>query len=637
MSLPKVQQKAIDRLRDVSITIVERRELLKDAASKGWAAVLRAAIEGRDAGDLEVALHRLLRLASEAGRDHVETVKILISAGADPNGKGILEHCGIKSLPVLVAAGGDVDATTAKSPLLTSIASRTKEDKALALIAASANVNQTDEDGQTPLMLAAEYGRTKVFDALIEAGADEVAVDNAGRSVMRHAMESLAFATHATNSDRKGCQRIVRRLRELLPAQPEDILLVDIVTDDANALVKKLGSGLDPNTKITGDIGNAGKVWSHFFDLEGPPKSIKDAAQKALQRVQSDGFNNLPDRCTSDGATLLMWAVLSRSVKCVKALIDAGAAPDTEGIYGATARKLANDIRVHAKIRDLINKDPRSNCSEEVHNDHRTDRLNIVPGDVRIFLARFLESFESLKNSYVDDASISSNPNICGHLAVQTWEIVSVYHVIEEPHGSLREWCASCLEYSKRFFFGDWRTEYQPPDDLTTNASLHLRTELKWVEPFSVGLAAAAMMQDWGSVEQLCQYPDTDCYRPYLDRQVPDTYDWVFWVMFSQRIRGNESWTELIPQIAEENGGRTKLLLEIDQAIRESNDRELTKAIGKLIRLHRTRVISREYAPNPAWILSPHATFLIEYARRCNISLTCKPAWRDFIGEITSR
>lgn len=636
MSLPKVQQKAIDRLRDGSMTIVERRELLKDAASKGWAPVLRAAIKEQEPDDLEVTLHRLLRLASEAGRDHVETVKVLISAGADPNGKDILEHCGIKSLPVLVAAGGNVDGTTGKSPLLTSIARRTKEDKALALIAAGANVNQADQDGQTPLMLAAEYGRTKVFDALLAEGADEFAVDNAGRSAMRHAMESLAFAPHATNSDRKGCQRIIRRLREDLPTQPEDILLVDIALDDAQALKKKLATGLEPDAMIAGDIGSAGKAWSQFFVADDRPQNTKDALRKGVKRALSGDFDKQPAPGKYQGATLLMWAVLSRSLKCVKTLVESEANPDSEGIYGITARKLANDIPVHARIRALFDNGSHSDDTAKVATDRRTERLDIVPDEAKSFLDRSLQSFESLRDKFSSNPSICNNPSVCGSLTVDAWEFVSICHVLDARHESLREWCVSCIEYSKRFFFGDWRTEYRPPDGSTSNANLYLRAELEWVEPFSVGLAAAAMMHDWDSVEQLCQYPDVDCCRPYLDRQVPDTYDWIYWVMFSQRVRGNESWTEAIPQIAEENGGRTKVLLEIDQAIREANDSELTKAIGKLIRFHRSRVISRKYAPNPAWILSPHATFLIEYARHCDVSLSCKPAWQNFVGDIAS-
>ena len=51
-----------------------------------------------------------------------------------------------------------------------------------ALLAAGAEVNAVDKDGDTPLHLASRYGREVVVGALLAAGAEVNAVDNNGKT-----------------------------------------------------------------------------------------------------------------------------------------------------------------------------------------------------------------------------------------------------------------------------------------------------------------------------------------------------------------------------------------------------------------------------------------------------------------------
>lgn len=50
------------------------------------------------------------------------------------------------------------------------------------LVKAGAELNITDENGQTPLMMAAKHGQTQIMDVLISAGADKEMKDKAGRT-----------------------------------------------------------------------------------------------------------------------------------------------------------------------------------------------------------------------------------------------------------------------------------------------------------------------------------------------------------------------------------------------------------------------------------------------------------------------
>ena len=55
------------------------------------------------------------------------------------------------------------------------------------LLAAGANVNAFDEDGETALMMAAEEGRADVVQALIAGGANVNMMDHEGRTALQHA------------------------------------------------------------------------------------------------------------------------------------------------------------------------------------------------------------------------------------------------------------------------------------------------------------------------------------------------------------------------------------------------------------------------------------------------------------------
>ena len=55
------------------------------------------------------------------------------------------------------------------------------------LLAAGCSVDLPTNDGETPLMCAAEFNHAGTVKLLLEAGADKALVDNKGRTALCHA------------------------------------------------------------------------------------------------------------------------------------------------------------------------------------------------------------------------------------------------------------------------------------------------------------------------------------------------------------------------------------------------------------------------------------------------------------------
>lgn len=344
-----IEKKLIARVRSGAYSSRELAELICEASAKGWLAVVRELVDlGVDPNGRRHGLSALT-LASQMGRDHLEVLQLLLNAGADPHDPDAIVKCGVQSLPILLAAGAEIDGENGgDSPLLVAIVQRTKQDKALALIESGANPNIADKAGKTALMYAAAKGRDRVFDALLNAGADLYSVDVTGRTALRYALETLCSATAATDMVKRAAKRIVGKIRDELPAQPEDVVLLDIVLGEHVSLSYRLKQGLDANLTISGSIGFLGisldTVCEKLEELGGTA-SVLDV----LSIVSPSSADSI-----AGGSTLLMWAVASRQHKCIETLLAYGADPERMNADGVSAFTLSNSPGFDSQTRKLI-------------------------------------------------------------------------------------------------------------------------------------------------------------------------------------------------------------------------------------------------------------------------------------------
>jgi hypothetical protein len=257
----------------------------------------------------------------------LEVVELLLNAGANAREPGALAHAAPGTVPLLIAAGADVNGTSASDrPLIRAIASRDKDDKALLLLKAGADPDLPDENGRTPLVCAATKGQYRVFERLLAAGAETMVVDPTGRSVLRLAAESaIGMNTAFAEQRRRDCRRILRKLRSLPPAQPEDAVIAPIVLGDVSELRRQLKSGLKTDARIPGSIGVVGGM--RLDDIREMMSTMR------LPRTQLD--------LTAGAATLLMWAATANQPRVVRLLLEAGADPRLCDSLGRTACDLA--------------------------------------------------------------------------------------------------------------------------------------------------------------------------------------------------------------------------------------------------------------------------------------------------------
>ncbi len=140
-----------------------------------------------------------------AAKGHVEIVKLLLAAGADPNLRASGFHAGeftaltaameapptvrVKMVDVLLAAGAQLNPVNAgRTPLMRAIE---KKDLSMVeiLLRRGADVNGRNYQGLTPLMAAVVESSPAAAKLLLDAGADVNARSEDGRTALSLAEE----------------------------------------------------------------------------------------------------------------------------------------------------------------------------------------------------------------------------------------------------------------------------------------------------------------------------------------------------------------------------------------------------------------------------------------------------------------
>lgn len=367
---------------DLELAHPEGETALMAAALTGRIDAVRLLLErGADPNAVDTFQEQtaLMRAAAEG---HLEAVDLLLAAGADPNAQARVSTLKKRSINADFPSGG-------LTALMWAVRNG-HEAVARRLVAGGADLNLTNGDGATAMMIAIVNDRYDFAATLLELGGD------ANDGSLYHAVEMRDATTDWFARDGS-------RLRANHPNQHTALDLIQLLLD----------AGADPNKTFVGQMhsatmccdtfANASPFYraaiaadvealklllAHGADLDWTPTEVEDGARGANANVgraaiiaamyggrgvplsAGPGFGRegpppfrepserepvaavrllleagaSPDVATPDGKTALHHAVERRDVGVLQALTGAGASLDAPNADGKTALQLAEGL-----------------------------------------------------------------------------------------------------------------------------------------------------------------------------------------------------------------------------------------------------------------------------------------------------
>ena len=293
-------------------------------------------------------------LLGAAAYGEVESVKLLLAAGADVNALDEKNRTPLiwaidygasrEIVKLLLATGADINNVIDKdATLLSALGTGSYKEGypeiAKTLLAAGANPNVADEDGETALMRAANlvadgFYHPKIVKAFLDAGANPNAANNNGETALLWAIGKpenakilLAAGANPNAATDRGWTPLMRAASR--GHSEETRMLLDA---DAN-----------PNAVAEGKktVLGAGKTYG---EMAAASKELKYDGETALMRAADNDHPEIvkmllaaganPNAARSDGWTALMQTA---DPEIVKVLLAAGANPNAATENGNTA------------------------------------------------------------------------------------------------------------------------------------------------------------------------------------------------------------------------------------------------------------------------------------------------------------
>lgn len=138
-------------------------------------------------------------------------VKLLIKAGANPNGigdnfggplEGAVRQKRVDLARILLEAGADPNGCQASGGPLCAACEEGSYELAKCLLKSGAHVNGRTLRGQTPLMFAAQSQNLKLVNLLLDHGAEVNATDEEGHTALFHAIIANSYVINVSTSGR---------------------------------------------------------------------------------------------------------------------------------------------------------------------------------------------------------------------------------------------------------------------------------------------------------------------------------------------------------------------------------------------------------------------------------------------------
>lgn len=271
---------------DVETLTTERGEtVLMTASRAGNTAAVKVLLDHGANANAKETFRGQNSLMWAAAENHPDIVKLLIAHGADPK---VRSNDRDTTPPKLMAGTPAAPISRGGLTALVFAARQGSIESAKALIAAGADINEGDADGNNPLLIAILNNHDDLAQVLIDMGADVNAVNKDGRSPLFTAVD----AHDVDWSDRP------------LVKETDKVSSLDVIKS-------LLEHKANANVQLTA------------------VSIIKKAAQDS------------PDRTLGPGATPFMRAARSGDVELMKLLLEHGADPKLANKDGATALNVA--------------------------------------------------------------------------------------------------------------------------------------------------------------------------------------------------------------------------------------------------------------------------------------------------------
>ena len=318
-------------------------------------------------------------LMKASRRGHIDAISVLLHAGVDPNivdcnGNTLLHYavygdCSMEVLQAIVESGVDVNATNRDKITVLMVASTHRNRDAIfvllhagvdpnivdgngntllhyavdgdyskevlqSIVESGIDVNATNKNGITALMMASRRGNIDAISVLLHAGADPNIVDGDGNTLLHYAVY--------VDCSKDVLQAIVHSCIDVNTTNRDGItaLMTASRWGNIDAISVLLHAGVDPNI-----VDCNGNTLLHYA-VDG------DYSKEVLQTIVESGVD--VNATNWDGITVLMLASTHGNRDAISVLLHVGADPNIIDVDGNTFLHKALEVDCSKEVLQAI-------------------------------------------------------------------------------------------------------------------------------------------------------------------------------------------------------------------------------------------------------------------------------------------